>query len=300
VAERSEAVQMPAAPAVVQASGSTSGLPAPRGAGSEVELTVDASGRFVATPGAVALFDRFLTMHGEMPLAAIRARLRAEIRARLAPAAAAEAMALLDVYLRYRQQAAAMLRGTLASRDLRAAMERVRQLRRETFGPAAAEALFGGHETAGQAAAEVRKLLQDPAMPRTARDAIARHYAAVLPPARDALPAEPPVPTHLLQAEEALRRQGATAAELQTLRERLVGPEAAARLAEQDPGGRDWQQRYDALQASRQAIQADASLRPAERQRALEALLSQSFTPQERQRAALQERAEQSWRAPRP
>lgn len=261
-------------------------------ADAEGELTVDASGSFVPTRGAVTWFEHFLARYAEMPLGAIRGRMLEEIKARLQPAAAAEAISLLDDYLRYRQQAAAMLRGTLTS-DLHAAMERLRQLRRERFGDEVAAALFGRREARAGAAVQIRKLLQDPTLPPDTREATLRQYATLLP-AASRTTEKPEAPPYLYEVEGAMRRRGAAEADVRQVRERMAGPETAARLVQADA---DWQRRYDAYQASRRDLEMDASLEPSERQPTLHALLTQSFTAEERLRVEQQSRSEQSWPA---
>src|SRR5262249_56086368 len=92
-------------------------------------LAVDADGRFVPGPETRRLFDYFLTATGEEPPERTRSRIVAEIERRLPPSARAEAVALLDRYLDYRERA----RTFEASGDLAARGEAPARLRGEIF-----------------------------------------------------------------------------------------------------------------------------------------------------------------------
>ena len=87
-------------------------------------------------------------------------------------------------------------------------------------------------------------------------------------------------------AEAEVRAQGGDAAQVQALRERLAGPEAAARLADLDRRRADWDARVQAFRAARTRLEQDTSLSPDARAAAIAGLLDKSFTAPERQRVA--------------
>jgi lipase chaperone LimK len=90
--------------------------------------------------------------------------------------------------------------------------------------------------------------------------------------------------------EEGLRARGASAAEVRSLRERLVGVAAADRLDALDRRRDAWQQRVDDYRTARTAIETDPRRTPAEREAAARALRDERFTGPERLRLEALER----------
>jgi lipase chaperone LimK len=82
---------------------------------------------------------------------------------------------------------------------------------------------------------------------------------------------------------DTLRAQGASDDEVYRLRAQTFSPEAAARLAEVDRQEAAWQQRIAQFQAERQRIRQTIES-PTEQQAALQALVRQQFSDQERPR----------------
>ena len=72
--------------------------------------------------------------------------------------------------------------------------------------------------------------------------------------------------------------------DIQGLRERFAGPEAATRLAALDRRRAEWSARVEAFRGERSRIAGDGALTAAERAAATERLLAESFTPTERLR----------------
>ena len=82
-----------------------------------------------------------------------------------------------------------------------------------------------------------------------------------------------------------LRESGASSAEIRSTREAMVGEESARELAAADREEALWQSRFNGFwQARRYVVQA-AGLDEAERQRQIDQLLEQYFSPEERDRA---------------
>ncbi len=251
-----------------------------RGTRVDGALAVDANGRFVAGPEARRLFDYFLTASGEEPPDRTRSRIVAEIERRLPPSARAEAVALLDRYLEYRERARALEAGG----DLAARVEALARLRRDVLGPDGSRALFGDDERAVARAAEYQRIASDPAL---SEDERVRRLAAInaeLPSAVGEARARALAPLALANAEAALRAQGGSPQAIRALREQLVGREAADRLAALDQRREEWQRRVDDFRMERQTIESDGALDSAERDRRVRDLLAQHFTPTERQR----------------
>jgi lipase chaperone LimK len=258
-----------------------------RGTRTDGGLVTDGEGRFVPTLDARRLFDYVLTGSGELPPDALRDRIEHEIARRLAPAAAKDATALLERYLAYRERVR-LLASEDDGGDLDARLATLIALRREMLGSEAAEAFFAEEEADARRLLELRRLANDPTLTVAERArhiaAIEAHYEAGLAPeAREARRAAR-VATSLRAAEEELRARGGDAAELQALREEIVGPEAAARLGDLDRRRAEWQTRVDAYRNARDRIASDTTLAPDERAAAVARLREESFSEPERLR----------------
>ncbi|HVH07622.1 MAG TPA: lipase secretion chaperone, partial [Myxococcota bacterium] len=183
-------------------------------------LRVDAGGHFVPGREALDLFDYYFSASGEEPDATIRMRILAAIRARLEGPAVAEAEAFFARYLAYREAAEALFASEPASDDLDRRFQRVREIRREAFGPALAADLFAEEEAIAAIDLERRRVAQDRTL---ASDERARRLAALdaeLPDAEREARAAVRQAVELRAAEAALRAAGASAAEIQAERER--------------------------------------------------------------------------------
>ena len=91
-------------------------------------------------------------------------------------------------------------------------------------------------------------------------------------------------PVRLMHDEQQLQEAGASPEEIRTLREQQFGAEAADRLEALDRERAEWQQRLDDYRRARRAIEDDGSLSAAARAHAVDTLMDERFTPQERLR----------------
>lgn len=241
-------------------------------------VTADAAGHLIVDLELRRLFDHFLIATGEEPLAGIRARILAALRARLPEPATSEAAAILDRYLAYRDAA-----GRLAlPADPRAGLAQVHELRGRMFAPEVARAFFADEEAATYAVLDRRDVALDPALPAAERDRRLAEIDARLPAAvRDARAAAT-APIDELERERAMRAAGATDQQVAEARTAAVGEAAAARLAELDRSRAAWDARLAQFRAARAALLADPALDGAERSRRIEQLVASSFTPEER------------------
>lgn len=247
-------------------------------------LVVDAAGHFVPTLETRRFFDYFLTATGEIAPDALRAQIVTAIGRRLPPSEAPAAVALLDRYLDYRDRARAMADAGTASDDLAARLQQVERLRREVFPPDVVEAFFAEEEAAVHREIARRAVAGDPSLSFAERQqGLAAIDADAPPEVREARAAAVLAGT-LQQEEAALHARGGSPDELRALRERLVGPEAASRLADLDTRRADWQARVDEFRSERARIVADQSRTQAERATAVSALLASRFSEPERLR----------------
>jgi len=270
---------VPPAPA-----GETGPLPSSL-AGTDVDgwLGVDDNGHLVVTPGARWFFDYFLSATGEEPPEEIRARIVAEIDRRLPAPGAREAIGLLDRYLAYRERVRT-LQASGAADDLQQRLAQLRDIRTETFGDANAAALFGEEERVQALDIQRREVLRDETLAPEERERRLAELEQQLPAAVRQARSESMTLVQLREDEEHLRDAGASPEDVHALREQRFGAAAADRLDALDRERAEWQQRLDDYHSARQAIDNAAALPPDARARAVEALLAERFTPEERRR----------------
>lgn len=256
------------------------------------ELRLDAAGHFVPGPEALVVFDYFLSTTGEEPGETIRARIEAHIRSTLPSVAAAQAEALLDAYLRYREQMRALTTSGSPPADMERRLQWIREERRRAFGPELAETLFGEEERVVSLDLERRAVITDASLSREEKARRLEEIESRLPERVREVRRRASAPARVGHQIEALRAAGAGDAEVFAARARELGPEAAERLAALDRENAVWQARIAAYRAERLRILGDAALTDAERAARLEALRDAGFDAQERLRVqALDEAA---------
>jgi lipase chaperone LimK len=246
-------------------------------------LGIDDDGRLVVTPGARWFFDYFLSAAGEESPEHIRTRIVAEIEQRLPETGAHQGIDLLDRYLTYRERARALQESTVSD-DLGERLSRLQALRREIFGDADAGALFGEEEQVQAVDVQRRQVLRDATLTADERQRRLEALEQQLPEAVRQARTATLAPLRLMQDEQQLREAGASAADLQALREQRFGAQAAERLAALDQENAEWQRRLDEYRSVRRSIVDNAALTPDGRARALNALLADRFTPLEQLR----------------
>lgn len=246
-------------------------------------LGVDDDGHLVVTPGARWFFDYFLSATGEESPEDLRARIVGEIERRLPPTGAREAVALLDRYLSYRERVRSA-QDTGSADDLGDRLAELHRTRVDTFGASDAAILFGEEEQVQSADLRRRAVMSDTTLTPDERERQLHAIEQQLPPAVRAARADTFAPLHLMQDEQALRAAGGSADDVHALRAQRFGAEAAERLAALDREQAAWQQRVEAYHLARRRIDADTTLSDSARAQALDALVTQRFTPQERLR----------------
>jgi lipase chaperone LimK len=279
----SESAQAPGAAAPTDSIEALAQRPLPeslRGTDVDGGLTVTADGHFVPTADAIALFDYFLAASGEESADVIRARIIAHIRSRLDGDAALEAEALLETYLAFREELRELAGASEVPSDLERRLQWIRELRRKHFGAEVAETLFGESEDVARIDLERRRVAMDKSLEPEERLARLEALNAQLPESVRATRSEARAPQRVHEEVEALRRSGASDAEIFALREQRFGREAAERLAQYDTARETWEQRLEIYHGERDDFLGRgyvAELSPEEREAALEALRSEHF-----------------------
>ena len=242
-------------------------------------VRADDAGHLVVDLELRRLFDHFLIATGQEPLAAIRARIVAALHARLPATAEAEAVAILDRYLAYRDAARQL---SPPPGDPRAGLGQLHDLRARMFAPEVARVFFADEEAATYAALDRRDALLDPALAPAERERRIAEIDARVPAAVREARAAATAPIDELNREQAMRAAGAGDEQIAAARTAAFGPEAAARLAELDRTRAAWEARLARFRAARDALRADPRLDDAERERRIEELRASSFAPEER------------------
>ncbi len=247
--------------------------------GSEMDgaLTLDSRGRFVPNEEAIRLFDYYLTATGEEDAATINARITAQIERRLSGQARKEALTLFSDYLRYREAARNLKPvNTSDPQSLETGFAQLQDLRRDVFGRQRAEQLFGKEELEARQVMEARRVT---GLKKAAGENISLKAAAASPRVPETL-----APLHLAAEESALVEKGASAAEIRELRVRVAGIDAANRLEALDRENAAWSARMASYREARNGIEAGTILSATEKNSAIEQLLAERFSEQERLR----------------
>ncbi|MFB1479648.1 lipase secretion chaperone [Corallococcus sp. RDP092CA] len=248
-------------------------------------VLVDASGHLVPNADLRRFFNYYLSATGEEPASLIRERILAALRAKKLPAAAMdEAVQVLDDYLSYLDAARGFAsKGSAAAMDTAERLQSLRKLRREHLGPGVADGLFGQEEAVDAVAVERLKLLKDASLTKEEREQRMAALEERLPPDVRASREEAVRPLRQQAVEQELLASGATAEDLHQHRLSTVGPEATERLEALDAERAQWKQRLADFRAKREAL-GRSEPDPVARQAAVQRLLFDSFSPEERLR----------------
>ena len=247
---------------------------------------VDEQGNLRITRDIVQIFDYFLSAIGEETLTQSIERLQAHIRNQLPAPAEAQALALLEQYLDYKRQLVLLERDLPQLPSLDALKQRemaVQALRARLFSSEAHQAFFAAEESYNLFTLERLAIQRDDSL-----DANAKGEA--LDRLRDGLPEElqasvlPQLHSELRSQTSALQAAGGSAAQVQALRQQLVGNQAASRLQALDQQRQSWKQRLQRFQQEKSAIDTHPGLSPADKQAAIQRLAQEQFDERERLR----------------
>jgi lipase chaperone LimK len=227
-----------------------------RGTDVDSSLMLGADGHFVPTADALALFDYFLAASGEEPLAVIRQRILDAIYEQLPSTAAAEATALLDTYLGYREALRTLAEAGDAPADLERRLQWLRELRRAHFG-GQSELLFAESEATSRIDLERRRVALNPELSEEERAARLAALEEQLPERVRTSRQRARAPAELRAEVAGIRASGGSEAEVFAAREARFGAEAAQRLAAEDVRRQRWRDRLVRYGAERDALSAE-------------------------------------------
>ncbi|MGO1070392.1 lipase secretion chaperone [Lysobacter sp. CA199] len=252
-----------------------------RGTGVDGAVRLNARGAPIADRELRRLFDYFISRIGERDEQQIRGDLKAHLDAGFAPAAVAQVMVWFDSYMTLERSAASL---AAAGGDPRAAVARLRALRRERMGEAIAEAWWGDEDRYLDYTLARQDLIDDRSLDAAQRQQKLAELERTLDPARVALIQQEDQAELSLKQSEDYAKRNVPAAQRFAERERQYGSDAARRLADLDAQRAQWDRRLRDYAQQRHKIMADASLSIAQRDRQLQSLLSRGFDANERRR----------------
>jgi len=260
-------------------------LPSHRGTAIDGGVTLDSDGRIIPDRHLHRLFEYFLTGLGRAEPSALRQRLANALHHReLPPQARGEILDIFDRYITYRRALADMKRPDRDPESLRAAFDRRYRLRREILGQELAEGLFSRREAINRYAIEARRVRQAHELSATERERRLRLLRQQLPKDVREARRRSRIAADLHRRTEALRESGASRADIQKLRRRRVGPEAAERLAELDERREAWRERVEAYRQARDRILETSGLDPKDKREAIDELIEARFDEREARR----------------
>lgn len=259
-ATRPAAPQVDAAPAI----GIIQPTPAPSLAGTSPDGSLhDGRGELRLSPDLIRRFDYWLTTYGEKSVEAIQADILADLRDELNASGMARAQQLLEAYLAYKTELARLTplpAGTQQAAALSRQLQAMRDVRARHFKPTDIAQLFGPDDAQDDETLARLQIMQDATLSGADKQRQLAELTAQLPPEQQAHRTEPVLHLTVSEAVAEARERGASAQEVQAIRTRLVGAEAAQRLAQLDAEEAAWQARVQQYLNLRQTDEAAAEV----------------------------------------
>lgn len=245
-------------------------------------LELGAAGDLSVDMNTRAALDVLLGLLGPDATPADFQRLEDALRRSMPGEAATQAIALVRRYDTYQRAAAAQSATQQAPGtpdELKAMLDKSIALRRQHFDEATARALFGAEEELTRLDIAMNAIQADPQLSEQEKATRIRALRESSP--RDLPGLQAPVPAKLGEMDAqiaALRQQGASPAQIEQVRQRYLGQEAAKALTEMEVQRDQWESRYQAFAQQKKAIVAAASPDMAAQ---IDAALRQHFTEEE-------------------
>lgn len=219
-------------------------------------------------------------------------QLEAALRRAMPGEAATQAIALVRRYASYTQAAAAdssAQQPPTTLGELNALLDKTIALRRKHFDAETAQALFGSEEAQTRHVLALQAIEADTQLSAADKAARVKALRAQMPP--QAAAQEPPPTLAMSEMEDkitALRRQGASAAQIEQVRQRYLGNEAAQAMGEMELQRERWESRYQAFVQQKKALGASGAT---DMTAQVEALLRQHYSEEELAAAKAYDRA---------
>ncbi|MGJ3254885.1 MAG: lipase secretion chaperone [Alcanivorax sp.] len=243
-------------------------------------LQVTADGDLLINPAIRQVFDYFLTALGQESLDDIRARLAGHLADQLPPKAAQQAWKLYEQYMGLREAMEQLPEHDGSVAAMRAAIRQRHDMQQACLGPEVADAFYGLDMTYDRYMIERQALLEDEGLAAEQRDRQLTNLEQNLPQGMQKMLNDTRAPVWLEQRTQALREQGASAAEIRALREQTFGAQAVERFEALEQQRQDWEERYGEYRKQRQQL-INSGLSHTDQQVALARLQQQLFEDKE-------------------
>lgn len=259
-------------------------------------LHVDQQGNLIISTQLRDVFEYFLSSLGEEDLDTLVGRIRAYLANNLSGNARQQANNILDGYLAWRdnlatiEQAGGVSPNELDLEAVRAQKAEVQASCGRFLDATVCETFFAQQNLRDSYAIDRFTVLQDDSLSATEKaQRLAALNASLPAPMREQI--NDVTRQQELQAlTQSLREEGGGSAELRTLREELVGAEAADRLEQLDQKRAQFKQRVDQWLNERESLLNNSGLSEADRDEQIQRLRTQRFSSEEVTRVETLER----------
>lgn len=258
------------------------------------EIIIDENKQLVVTEGLRALFDYFLSALGEEDESVIFARVESYIRSHVPEPAASQAIAIFNQYVKYLKQIPQIeerygnlqLQATKdGGMDLHLVAQRqqdVSKLRKLYFDTATITAFFGREDDYDSYSIAMIEIEQNKQLSDAQKEAARRDYVSRMPDNDNKANIKQQASLgELMTRTEEMKAKGASPEALYNMRSKLVGVDAAKRLAEVDAGDASFDKRFNQYQTQKQQL---LSQNPTDASAQITQIEQQLFTDTERKR----------------
>jgi lipase chaperone LimK len=254
-------------------------------------LIIDENGNLVVTHALRDFYDYFLSALGEESLATIRARAKAYMHKSLPARAYARADHVFDSYLAYRQNLtstsqSSTLAGKLDLDALQQQRDTERALRSQYFEQDVVAAFFGSDDAYDNYSIARLKVQGDTRLSDAEKLRQTQALFAQLPADQQVSMKVMEQTLSLEQINTDCKKSHCAPDQLHSLRENVVGPEAADRLQALDDRRAAWNTRVSNYAQQRASILGMQGLSDQDKQAQIQQLQQQDFSVQERLRLA--------------
>jgi lipase chaperone LimK len=249
----------------------------------DVRLRTDAAGNLQISADILHLFEFYLSALLEEPLETVLTRISLDLASQLQGPALEQARDLLGRYIDYKialidldKLPVATDHSGYALDSLAARQLQLRALRQQYFSAEETGVFFQEEDLQDDFMLEHLAVAQDASLDEAERQARLARLEQQLPESIRQGREQATRHSNLYETTEAMKQNGASAAELYRVRAETLGAEAATALAELDRQHAEWDRRVADYQRERAAI-VQSGLSQQDRQAAIERLIAERF-----------------------
>lgn len=260
------------------------------------EIIIDANKQLVVTEGLRRLFDYFLSALGEEDEATINQRVESYIRHHTPEPAASQAITIYNQYINYLKQLKqveesygnlqmqATQNGELDLNMVTQRQQDIKKIRQQNFDATTIKAFFGADNDYDDYSISMLNIEQNEQLSDTQKAAAREDYVSRMPDNSTKANIQQQANLNaLIDRTEQMKASGASPEALYEMRRKLVGDDAATRLANVDQEDDNFDKRFDQYQTQKQSILSQNSDSSQANQQLMQ-LEQQLFSETERKR----------------